>query len=200
MRTFRTRLAWTAIPLLVAVTLGTQSIIGQSAKRQAKHTPESIHEKAKHMPSGPAAQQQGEPNPLANPRVVRSLAFPGMAAQSEGQLVAVSGHARVDDRKARQPVHLAVKGLPLSESKNKRGAILQEHHYLENAVALEAGQTRMTPTFNDVIILKPGTYHVELTIYAVPPDFQFNRVKFGEDIKKKAGAGLTRHAKVVVKD
>jgi hypothetical protein len=65
----------------------------------------------------------------------------------------------------------------------KPNVLLWEHHYLEQIFTLPHGETTMNPSFHDKVPLPVGDYRVEVTLYSVPPDFQFDKVKFGEDMK-----------------
>lgn len=134
------------------------------------------------------------PGPAAEPpNVTQSLSFPRIATHVEGRQVFVSGKAEVFDR---VPGNLYIWLLRIY-STGKGARLLREHHYLENAMQL-ADSGAASPTFDDAVWLDPGTYKVELTIYAVPADFPFPKVKFGEDLKYKAIAKLTRSKRVIV--
>jgi hypothetical protein len=176
----------------VAATLTTWTVIGR-ALGQSNAAPRMHDTSEQHLVlPGEAIPQPAEAPP--DPFVDSVMIFREMKVQTQGNTAAVSGQVKVFDRVPGRQYIWLLRVYSFNDNKRK---LLREHHYLEDALRLAEGQARMAPDFNDFIGFDPGTYHVELTLYGVPLDFQFNRMRFGEDMRQRT-LTLVQHFKEVV--
>jgi hypothetical protein len=131
--------------------------------------------------------------------VQRHVTSGPMALRVDGRLVAISGRARVFDG---DPGNLFVWLVRVyADDGARKRRLLKEQHYVDRPAVLPPGETVMHPTFDDIVDLsdlKPGAYQVELSLYGVPPDFPFARVKFGEDLHRKTHGWVGRSQKVTL--
>jgi hypothetical protein len=116
------------------------------------------------------------------PNLVRAAKMAAMGVELRGQDVVVSGKVEIYDS---VPGAKYIWLLRVYRN-DPRKELLREHHYAEQASTLAAGSVSMEPVFLDAIDLPPGSYRVELSNYAVPPNFPLNQVKFGENMKTRA--------------
>jgi hypothetical protein len=193
----RLRFGWPTIAIslgAVAFTLTTWALIGRALGRStAPRRPPELHTRYEQHLSMPEAMPRPEAPPGPFTKFV--MTFRRMKVHTEGNMAAVFGQVKVFDR---VPGNQYIWLLRVYSYKNNKPKLLREHHYLENAVLLAEGQTQMVPVFNDFIGLDPGSYRLELTLYGVPPNFPFNRVKFGEDMRKRTLALVSHFARVVI--
>ncbi len=143
---------------------------------------------ARGVPHAPTVSAQPRPD------VVRAANFTEMNVAVAGRRVAVSGEVQIYD---------TVPGLRYIwllriYRHDKAKTLLKEHHYLDQAIVMPDGDVNMTPAFDDMIELPAGAYRVELTLYAVPPNFQFKRVKFGQEMKMAASVNVSDFQKIVI--
>jgi hypothetical protein len=123
-----------------------------------------------------APDRDGGMLPGHDPHTKQVMIAGPMTAEVEGRLAHLRGRVEVFDR---------VPGgrfiwLLRVYSYNKEHVLLREHHYLEAAVVMPPGETRIAPVFDDTIELDPGGYDLWLTLYAAPPGFPFDEIKVGE--------------------
>ena len=76
--------------------------------------------------------------------------------------------------------------------------LINEHHYIAQAITLAEGEQKASPTFKDSFDMNPGSYRVELTLYGVPKDFNFGDLRFGESMRSTARSKVSNFKRVVV--
>ena len=148
----------------------------------------SVARNVRGVPHAPAVLAQPGPD------VVRATALTQLDVAAVGRQVTVSGEAQVYDT---VPGSRYIWLLRIYRH-DRQKTLLKEHHYLDQAVALPEGDVSMSPDFNDVIELPAGAYRVELTLYAVRPDFQFKAVRFGQDLKMTALAMVSGYQRIII--
>lgn len=142
-----------------------------------------------------AAAQMPKKAAQIPPNLVRQARMAAMDVEIQGQQVIVSGQAEIYDSAPGVNYIWLLRVYTANPRK-----LLNEHHYVERASRLAIGSVFMTPTFRDAIDLPPGTYSVELSNYAVPPDFPLDSVKVGENMKTRALSNVARIRKVSIPD
>ena len=195
----RTRLVALAAAAAVGITAAAARALTGQAAAQAPSPAAAPHLGGRTT----EAKYLGEPPsqlPLAftefPPEMVRVAKLSHLDVAVTGRQVAVSGNVEAVDKVPGSSYIWLLRVY----TNDKQRQLLKEHHYLDQAVTLPEGEVAMNPAFNDTIELPPGGYKVELTMYAVPPDFPFKKVKFGEDMRKKAIIKVSGLRKVEIAD
>jgi hypothetical protein len=119
--------------------------------------------------------------------------FGEMTVETGGGQVFIKGFAEVFEA---VNDHQYVWLLRVYDAKEK---LIDEHHYIREAVALPAGESSASPEFKDTIDLEPGDYRIELSLYGVPRNFDFGSLKFGENMKTWASVQVSNFERVTVR-
>lgn len=135
-----------------------------------------------------------QPNQLPGSAAARLLIFPQFTTEVTDRILSVSGKARIyeTDQKVSYVWSLRI------FQDGGIAKLFREHHYTDHPITLNEGRATAQPEFLDQVILPPGKYKVELTLYAVPLDFDFLKLKRGEDIQRSVHSLARRHRRVVV--
>jgi hypothetical protein len=136
-------------------------------------------------------------DPLADPHGIGGMGLDRLSVDVDGRIVTISGAADVSDRRPDRVYVWLVRVWPYDAGTHRRGPLLREYHYLQQAMMFPAGRHRMTPKFHDVLGLDPGSYDIMLSLYRGTVDFPFDRLEFGADLKAH-GLSEVGNARTVV--
>lgn len=178
-----------------------QEQAGGTTEKQVSRTPIQAHpqDAGRVVPGGataridPGATRPPAPGQMPSPSL-RRMHFRQMDVVTVGQRVAVTGAAEVYET---VPGNLYVWLLRIYSGDDQK-PLLKEHHYANRAVIVPQGVDTMSPTFEDAFELPPGVYKVELTIYCVAPGFPFDKLQYGEEMRKATLTKLSRFRKITI--
>jgi hypothetical protein len=116
-----------------------------------------------------------------------------MGATVNGQFVTIEGSALVHQ------IDTTIRYLWSTRiyEPGENGKLLKERHYTDQAIG---GEVDMTPEFRDVVLLEPGRYRVELTLYGVRPGWDWSAVPRGKDLHLKAWLTMDRSQTVTIEE
>lgn len=121
----------------------------------------------------------------------RSMEFTTLQVGTEGGIVTLDGQIHVYETTPGVSYVWSVRVYKGQE-------VVKEHHYSDQPAWLAAGKGVMQPQFHDQFPMPPGSYRVELSLYAVPEGFNFGTVKPGENIKAKVLAKVSRSSRITI--
>ncbi len=121
----------------------------------------------------------------------RSMEFSSLQVAVENKVITIDGQVHVYDT---VPNVLYVWSVRVYQALK----VLKEHHYSDQAAWLVEGKGVMQPQFHDQFPMAPGSYRVELSLYAVPQGFRFDTLKFGENFKLKVLSKVSRSKNITI--
>jgi hypothetical protein len=114
-------------------------------------------------------------------------------AHAEGRTAVIAGKAAIYDADGSHFVW-SVRVFGTGPDK----ALVHERHYDDQVFWLDAGNTFAAPSFAERLPLPPGRHRVVLSLYAVAPDFDFRRLKRGEEIRNRVRTLISMGSRLTI--
>jgi hypothetical protein len=195
----RRRMVAVVLATAILTILATRRLVGQLAARGRIPPADTARIEPGPVEVRPRVPRRDGRPFVPPPGLMAAATFPTFDVQVDGRRVSVMGEVHVD---CAEPGHAYIWLLRAHAVGDdpKQLKVHKEHHYLENAISLAEGESRMKPAFADTIELAPGRYKIELILYAVPPGFNFEGLKFGEDMGPKAIIDVSRSRRITISE
>jgi hypothetical protein len=123
----------------------------------------------------------------------RAMKYERIAATVEDDIVTVEGTALINET---DPTFLYIWSTRIYDAP-RGGKLLKERHYTDAAIS---GLGEMVATCRHDVILAPGQYRIELSLYCVPAGWDWSRVERGADLKMLVEAKLSGSRRVTIEE